>query len=159
MSDHLEMMRNLALGMNQGSPQAQALKLETLSIDRDGSILKVPYDEKLIGDPDTGVIAGGVVTTLLDHACGQAVHAAMERFKTIATLDLRIDYMRPAEPGKDIYAKAYCYKATRSVAFVRAVAYDDNPDDPVAAAQAAFMLDSNAGRGFGANLKPRKDAK
>ncbi len=159
MSDHLELMRNLALGMNQGSPQALALKLETLSIDRDGSVLKVPYDEKLIGDPETGVIAGGVVTTLLDHACGQAVHAAMTEFKTIATLDLRIDYMRPAEPGKDIYAKAHCYKATRSVAFVRAVAYDDNPDDPVAAAQAAFMLDSSAGRGFGANLKPRKERK
>lgn len=159
MSDHLELMRNLAEGMNQGSPHAQALKLETLSIDREGSILRVPYDEKLIGDPETGVIAGGVVTTLLDHACGQAVHAAMEKFKTIATLDLRIDYMRPAEPGKDIYAKAHCYKATRSVAFVRAVAYDESPDDPVAAAQAAFMLDSNAGRGFGANLKPRRDAK
>ncbi|ATQ41167.1 PaaI family thioesterase [Caulobacter mirabilis] len=159
MSDHLELMRNLALGMNQGSPQALALKLETLSIDRDGSVLKVPYDEKLIGDPETGVIAGGVVTTLLDHACGQAVHAAMTEFKTIATLDLRIDYMRPAEPGKDIFAKAHCYKATRSVAFVRAVAYDDSPDDPVAAAQAAFMLDSSAGRGFGANLKPRKDRK
>lgn len=159
MSDHLETMRNLALGMNQGSPQAQALKLETVSLDRDGAILRVPYDDKLIGDPDTGVIAGGVVTTLLDHACGQAVHTALDSFKTIATLDLRIDYMRPAEPGKDIYAKAHCYKATRSVAFVRAVAYDDNPDDPVAAAQAAFMLDSNAGRRFGANLQARKERK
>jgi uncharacterized protein (TIGR00369 family) len=159
MSDHLEMMRNLAAGMNLGSPQAQALKLETVSLDRTGAVLRVPYDVKLIGDPDTGVIAGGVVTTLLDHACGQAVHTALEEFKTIATLDLRIDYMRPAEPGKDIYAKAHCYKATRSVAFVRAVAYDDNPDDPVAAAQAAFMLDSSAGRGFGANLKDRKPGK
>lgn len=158
-SDHLEFLRNMAQGMNQGSPHAQALKLETISVDRDGSVLKVPYDEKLIGDPETGVIAGGVVTTLLDHACGQAVHAGLGEFKTIATLDLRIDYMRPAEPGKDIYAKAFCYKATRSVAFVRAVAYDDNPDDPVAAAQAAFMLDSSKGRGFGANLKPRKDGK
>lgn len=158
-AEHLEFLRNLAQGMNQGSPHALALKLETISVDAEGSLLKVPYDEKLIGDPDTGVIAGGVVTTLLDHACGQAVYAGMKEFKTIATLDLRIDYMRPAEPGKDIYARAFCYKATRSVAFVRAVAYDDSPDDPVAAAQAAFMLDSSKGRGFGANLKPRKDGK
>jgi uncharacterized protein (TIGR00369 family) len=156
-ADHLEFLRNMAQGMNQGSPHAQALKLETVSVDQDGAVLKVPYDEKLIGDPETGVIAGGVVTTLLDHACGQAVHAGLQAFKTIATLDLRIDYMRPAEPGKDIYARAFCYKATRSVAFVRAVAYDESPDDPVAAAQAAFMLDSSKGRGFGANLKPRKD--
>src|SRR3989338_370608 len=79
------------------------------------------------------------VTALLDHACGQAVHTGLTEFKTIATLDLRIDYMRPAEPGKDIFARAHCYKVTSSVAFVRAVAYDVDPKDPVAAAQAAFM--------------------
>ncbi|MES2035277.1 MAG: PaaI family thioesterase [Pseudomonadota bacterium] len=157
--DHLDAMRNFVQGMNQGSPQAMALKLETVSLDKTGAVLKVPYDEKLIGDPETGVIAGGVVTTLLDHACGQAVHTGLTEFKTIATLDLRIDYMRPAKVGQDIYAKAHCYKVTRSVAFVRAVAYDDDPEDPVAAAQAAFMLDSSGGRGFGANLKARKDRK
>lgn len=152
-------MRDFVQNMNQGSPQAVALKLETVSLDKTGAVLKVPYDEKLIGDPETGVIAGGVVTTLLDHACGQAVHTGLTEFKTIATLDLRIDYMRPAKVGKDIYARAHCYKVTRSVAFVRAVAYDDDPEDPVAAAQAAFMLDSSGGRGFGANLKARKDRK
>lgn len=156
MSDHLDAMRNFVNNMNQGSPHAIALKLETVSLDADGATLRVPYDEKLIGDPDTGVIAGGVVTALLDHACGQAVHTGLTEFKTIATLDLRIDYMRPAEPGKDIFARAHCYKVTRSVAFVRAVAYDVDPSDPVAAAQAAFMLDSSGGRGFGANFKSGK---
>lgn len=147
------MMANLARGMNEGSPQALALGLETVSMDGGFALLKAPYKPELIGDPDTGVIAGGVVTTLLDHACGQAVHIAMKQFRSIATLDLRIDYMRPAEPGKDIFARAHCYKMTRSVAFVRAVAFDVDPEDPVAAAQAAFMLNSNAGRRPGANLK------
>ena len=156
MSDHLDIMRQVAHAMNQGSPQARALGFESVSLDKATAVLKVPYDKKLVGDPDTGVIAGGVVTTLLDHCCGQAAHAALDSFKFIATLDLRIDYMRAAEPGKDIFARAHCFKVTRNVAFVRAVAYETDPDDPVAAATAAFMLDSSAGRRPGANYKPPK---
>jgi len=92
----------------------------------------------------------------MDTACGASVMSHPQAGFSTATLDLRIDYMRPAEPGKDIFAKAHCFKVTRSVAFVRAVAYDVDPSDPVAAAQAAFMLDSSGGRGFGANLKDGK---
>jgi uncharacterized protein (TIGR00369 family) len=154
MNDHLEIMRQVAHGMNQGSPQARALGFETVSLDHATAVVKVPYSDRLVGDPDTGVIAGGVVTTLLDHCCGQAAHAALDSFKYIATLDLRIDYMRAAEPGKDVFAKAHCFKVTKNVAFVRAVAYDDDPEDPVAAATAAFMLDSSAGKKPGANYKP-----
>ena len=157
MSDHLDIMRQVASAMTEGSPQARALGFQSVSLDKATAVLKVPYDKKLVGDPDTGVIAGGVVTTLLDHCCGQAAHAALDSFKFIATLDLRIDYMRAAEPGKDIFARAHCFKVTRNVAFVRAVAYETDPDDPVAAATAAFMLDSSAGRRPGANFKPPKD--
>jgi uncharacterized protein (TIGR00369 family) len=141
----------------RGSPHGAALAIELVSVTPE-VVLKVPYRPELVGDPDTGVIAGGVVTTLLDSACGWATAAALTEPTSIATLDLRIDYMRPAEPGRDILATAHCYKLTRSVAFVRAVAYDVDPSDPVAAAQAAYMLDSNAGRGVGANLTPRTEA-
>ena len=65
--------------------------------------------------------------------------------------------MRAAEPGKDVYARAHCFKVTRNIAFVRAVAYETDPDDPIAAATAAFMLDSNAGKKPGSNFKPPKD--
>jgi uncharacterized protein (TIGR00369 family) len=146
--------RLIANAMNEGSPQARALGLVTLEIGNAVAILRAPYRPEIVGDPETGVIAGGVVTTLLDHASGQAVHASLSQWTSIATLDLRIDYMRPAEPGRDLLARAHCYKVTRSVAFVRAVAYEDDPDDPVAAAQAAFMLDSSAGKRPGANFKP-----
>ena len=94
----------------------------------------------MVGDPDTGVLSGGLVTTLLDHVGGLAVWVALDAFKPIATLDLRVDYMRAAEPGRDLIAEARCYRLTRSIAFVRAWAFEDSPDDPVAAAQAAYIL-------------------
>ncbi|CAN5330082.1 PaaI family thioesterase [soil metagenome] len=155
MATPLEMIRSLGNAAVQGSPHAKALGLEFVEADVGRAVLKAPYREDLVGDPETGVIAGGVVTALLDHVCGQAVWAALEGYTTIATLDLRIDYMRAAEPGLPVFAEAHCYKLTRSVAFVRATAYDRDPSDPVAAAQASFMLNSNAGRKAGANLKPR----
>jgi uncharacterized protein (TIGR00369 family) len=142
-------------GVPVTSPMAMALGMTLVTSEPD-IVVKVPYRDDLVGDPDTGVIAGGVVTTLLDHTSARAVAKRLTEETSIATLDLRIDYMRPSRPGKDIYATAYCYKVTRSVAFVRAVAYDEDPSDPVASAQGAFMLDSNAGRGAGANLKPAR---
>jgi uncharacterized protein (TIGR00369 family) len=153
MTRPLELLRAKGDELMHGSPQAKALGFTQVAIDDAEATLKVPYREDLVGDPDTGVIAGGVVTTLLDHTCGQAVWAALETFTSIATLDLRIDYMRAAEPGLDIFAHAHCYKLTRSVAFVRAQAYHHDPADPIATAQAAFMLDSNGPREAGANLK------
>lgn len=149
----IEDVSALARQMNGGSPQARALGISFVGMEQDRATLKLPYAPELIGDPDTGVIAGGVVTTLLDHTCGQAVWATLKASGSIATLDLRIDYMRAAEPGRDLYATAHCYHLTRSVAFVRATAYDHDPADPVATAQCAFMLDASAGRPIGANLR------
>ncbi|HEX8234304.1 MAG TPA: PaaI family thioesterase [Caulobacteraceae bacterium] len=139
------------------SPQVIALGLHVVEL-QPRVLLKVPYREDLIGEPDTGVLAGGVITTLLDTTCGWAVALELEEMTSIATLDLRIDYMRAATPGKDVFATAECYKITRSIAFVRAHAYDADPQDPVAAAQGTFILDSNAGRAAGANLRSRGEA-
>ncbi|MBN8529361.1 MAG: PaaI family thioesterase [Caulobacterales bacterium] len=109
--------------------------------------MRVPYRADLVGDPDSGVLAGGLVTALLDHIGGMAVWVAMDAFRPIATLDLRVDYMRAAAPGRDLLAQARCYRLTPSIGFVRAWAFEDDPSDPVAAAQAAYIVsgEKNAG--------------
>ena len=105
------------------------------------AVLSVPYDERLVGDPETGVLHGGVVTALLDTACGWAVMVADPALRGTATLDLRIDYMRPATAGETVFASAECYRLTRSIGFARAVAYHKEGDEPVATAQGAFILE------------------
>jgi uncharacterized protein (TIGR00369 family) len=133
-------LEELALQKMRECPHAVAIGLETVSLEDAVANLRLTYRQELVGDPDTGVLAGGVVTALLDHACGQAVMAALGSPTPVATLDLRIDYMRAAEPGLDVHARAHCYKLTHSIAFVRATAYDRDITDPVATAQATFML-------------------
>ncbi len=133
-------------------PHAKALGLALVDISFANVVVKLPYSEQIIGNPETGVVHGGAVTTLLDNASGVAVFCALENLTSIATLDLRIDYMRAATPGKDVFAHAHCYKLTKNVAFVRGTAYDDDPADPIATSSGSFMLGSDAGRKPGANL-------
>lgn len=133
--------RQIGEHMTSRVPQAAALGFRFVSAGQARGSIAVDWREDLVGDPDSEVIAGGVVTSLLDHACGLAVTSSGETgpFST-ATLDLRIDYMRPAKPRAGVTAEAHCYKLTRSIAFVRAQAFDDDPADPVATAQAAFVI-------------------
>jgi len=103
----------------------------------------LPYRPVFVGDTTTGVLHGGVVTAMLDESCGMAVQLALDGARAIATLDLRIDYQKPATPGLDIKAHSVCYRTTRSIAFVRSTAYQDSEDDPVATATACFMIGAN----------------
>ena len=141
-----------------GAAHTHALGFTYVGREGDRVRIRAPYRDDLVGDPDTGVLSGGLVTTLLDHVGGLAVWVALVVFKPIATLDLRVDYMRAAEPGRDLIAEARCYRLTHSIAFVRAWAFEDDPEDPVAAAQAAYILNAKDVRGAGANLKPRREA-
>ncbi len=103
----------------------------------------LPYHPVFVGDAATGVIHGGVVTAMLDESCGMAVQLALDGASAIATLDLRIDYQKPATPGLDIKAHSVCYRVTRSIAFVRSTAYQEAESDPVATATGCFMIGAN----------------
>jgi len=103
----------------------------------------LPYRPVFVGYTETGVLHGGVVTAMLDESCGMAVQLALDGTRAIATLDLRIDYQKPATPGLDIKAHSFCYRVTRSIAFVRSTAYQESEDDPVATATACFVIGAN----------------
>ena len=105
----------------------------------DWAELALPYDARLVGDPASGVLASGPVLALMDMASSVAVWLRVGSFQPHATLDLRIDYLRPAAPGRTVIGRGECYRVTRSIAFVRGQAHDGDPDDPIAHVAGTFM--------------------
>ena len=121
-------------------PHCKALGMRLTRIEEGVAEMELPYDEKIVGDPETGVLHGGAVSALMDTCCGAAAMSHPSSPAGTATIDLRIDYMRPATPGQNIRTIAECYHVTRSVAFVRAKAMDDDDSRPVATAAGAFTV-------------------
>ena len=102
--------------------------------------LQLPYRPELVGDPASGVLASGPILTMMDMATSLAVWTRRGAFRPHATLDLRIDYLRPATPGKTVFGRGECYRITRLISFVRGQAHDGDPADPLAHVAGTFML-------------------
>lgn len=131
---------NLVQLMTAGIPHIRELGAEAIDFGDHGITIRLDQQPRFVGDPETGVIHGGIVTVLLDTVSGMSVYTAMKRFTPIATLDLRIDYLKPARSKSPIYATAECYRVTRHVAFSHGVAYQEDIDDPIAHCAGSFML-------------------
>lgn len=138
--ENFEEIRKHVMQLVPGLKHCKLLGIEAISADVGRLNLKLPYNAKLIGNPDTGVVNGGPITTLMDTACGFAAVLGQDQPGICPTLDLRIDYMRPAEPNKDIIAEAEAYRVSRSVIFTRGIAFHEgDKDNPIAHCTASFM--------------------
>jgi len=132
----------------RGTALSLAMGFETLTDGR--CAMRAPFRDDLVGDPAEGGLAGGVIFALLDQTCGMAISFALRaraeaedrelRPGGMATLDFRLDHIRPPRRGCGVTAEAECLKLAGDVAVVRGFAYEDDPADPIAAAQAAFMI-------------------
>lgn len=132
----------LARQFIEAIPHSQALGMRLDDIGEGTAVISMPYDARLVGDPKTGVIHGGAVSAVMDTCCGAAVMSHPSAPGGTATIDLRIDYMRAATPGQTITTTATCYHITRSVAFVRATATDEDTERPVATASGSFTVET-----------------
>lgn len=135
----------LARRFIEAIPHSRALSMHLEAISGGHAVISMPWDERLVGDPRTGVIHGGAVSALMDTCCGAAVMSHPEAPAGTATIDLRIDYMRAATPRQRITARAEVYHITRTVAFLRATAHDEEAGLPVATATGAFTVDRPKG--------------
>jgi len=142
-SDEMERLRSTLSLMNAAIPHGRGLGFRLADFAPGSATLAMDWRDGLGGEGEG--LPNGAVTALLDQVCGLAVQAALPAYAPIATLDLRIDFMRPPRFGAGLVARADCFRRNAQVAFVRALAHDGDEADPVAAVQAAFMLETASG--------------
>ena len=118
----------------------RALALEYRNSANNWIELALPWREALVGIPQEGILASGAIVSLLDTCGGASVWTALGHYQPIATIDLRLDYLRPAVRGETVIARCECYKLTRQVAFVRGTAHGGDPARPIAQAVGTFIL-------------------
>jgi len=135
-----EIKRRLEERYVDAVPHNRALNLRVADYRPEHLSLCLPYREDLVGNPETRVLHGGCITSLIDATCGGAVILSLAAPRRIATLDLRIDYVRPALPDQEVICDAHCYKITRDVAFVRATAHHGDKLSPIATSSGTFVV-------------------
>lgn len=127
------------------TPHMREIGARITAVDRARGSMLLPASPQWLGDPARGWLHPGALTVLADSACGLAVGAALTERAPFATLDLRMDFLRPASPNQDMHCDAHCFRVTRHVAFVRAEVWQTDREQPIAAAQGAFMLSTASG--------------
>ena len=118
----------------------RALGMELRASGDSWTELALPWREQLVGVPASGILASGAIVSLVDTASGMSVWVTIDRFVPVVTLDLRLDYLRPAVKGETIIARCQCTKLTRKVAFVSGLAHGGDPERPIARSLGTFML-------------------
>lgn len=116
--------------------------MRVVELERGIARLALDFKEEMLGDPRLGLIHTGVITTLIDTTCGFAVMSSLDQPSAIATLDLRMDYLRPAVRDRILYAQAECYRKTKHIIFIRAHAWQESEETLVATSSSAFMCQS-----------------
>ena len=130
---------DMAANITSAIRHCVVLGLKVVSAEKGKLTMELPYSPSIVGNPETGVIHGGALTTLMDSVCGFSVPLALDKLQVCPTLDLRIDYITGATPGQSVYGSAEVYRVTNNVVFVRGVAWQTSPDNPIANCVATFM--------------------
>jgi len=143
-----------------GIPHTTKLGWKFVELERNRAVCRLPYQQSHVGNITNGAVHTGVLISILDGISGLAVMCALPAFEPFATLDLRVDCLKPSTANKELFAEAECYRLTKTIAFVRGCIYHESSDDPIACCVATFFRSlAGAGKDRGAgNTAEKKEA-
>lgn len=103
-------------GLIRNPPFHQWMGVTASAVAEDRVVLSLPPNPDFVGNPFIPAVHGGIVAALIDLAGGAALFVRLQ-FPT-PTIDMRVDYLRPAIAGKPLHAEARVKALGKTVAFV-----------------------------------------
>ncbi|UBU12008.1 PaaI family thioesterase [Nonomuraea gerenzanensis] len=125
-------------GRAQPPPAATTLGWELLHVDPDEGTIEVAFtaDERFTNP--VGVVQGGFLAAMLDDTLGPALVATLPPGRFAPTLDLHVQFLRPARPGR-LVGRGRVVRRGRQVCFMSGELL--GPDgEPVAVATATAHI-------------------
>ena len=142
------MMAKAFFGTNH--PLFDTFKIDIGIVNDGHAEMSMPFSEQL--SDRRGSLHRGVLVTLLDTTCGLSIFSSLGSLKPIATIDLRVDFMRSIPPAAGLKAGVDCIGKTDTVAFISGRAFAEDSGELLAMVAGSFAigtmgptLDSEAG--------------
>ena len=104
-------------------PYHQWLGLTVIALADDGIEIKAKWREEWVVNPERRYTHGGVLATLIDIAADWAM--VRQNGRPVPTIDLRVDYHRPAMPG-DLAARGKVIRGGSQFATAEAQIFDQD---------------------------------
>lgn len=127
--------------MQEYIPFNKFIGLEIVEVEDDRALLRLPFKEELVGDPQRRAIHGGVLSSVLDVAGGTVCWAAMMSLNArVSTVDLRVDYLRKGL-CEDLLCEASLIRLGKSVGVARMEVFPaSNRSHVIATGQGVYNL-------------------
>ncbi len=128
------------------------LGLTLKKVEKNIARVLLPFQSKHADLLEDGSLHTSTIATAIDSACGCAVMLHLGKPTAIATVNLRIDYMRKPEPGHGLIIESSCYQCADEFIYVGAAAYQVNSEIMCCNAVGIFKSDT-PGPVLGAELQ------
>ena len=125
------------------------LKVESISYER--VMVSFQMRDKLMGHYKRGMLHGGVISSVIDvtgglsafmgvqqKMPGETLEARIERFGTVSTIDVRVDFLRPGV-GKWFVATAYVLRTGKKIAVTR-IELNNDQNDLIAVGTGSYVV-------------------
>ncbi|MEK9776954.1 MAG: PaaI family thioesterase, partial [Quisquiliibacterium sp.] len=119
-------------------PYAQYLGIRVVPSE-DRPLFRLPYQEKLIGNPRLPALHGGVIAGFSETAAILHLLQTLRGEKFPKGIDFSIDYLRSGRP-EETFASCELVRIGSRIATVQIRCWQSDPVRPIAVSRAQFLL-------------------